>query len=84
MKTRGARDGATVGELAPRRRRSSTTTSRATTPVDDADAARVERRSRSLAVTGVGVREEDDVVRPLPQQVRVVDRAGAGPSTPSG
>ena len=45
--------------------------------VDDLDAARVEhlpfgRRDR------VGVREEDDVVRPLAEEVRVVDRAGAG------
>ena len=43
--------------------------------LDDPDPARVER-SPLGGGDGGGVREEDDVVRPLPEQVRVVDRAG--------
>ena len=53
------------------------TTRRSTDPVDDRDAAGVERRALA-GRDGVRVREEDHVVGPLAQEVRVLDGPGAG------
>jgi hypothetical protein len=46
-------------------------------PLDHFDSARVERRLLALCY-GVVVREEEDVVRPLPQEMRMVDGTGSG------
>ena len=64
-------------------RRSSATTSRATSAHHDLDLAGAELCSLDVGEL-VGVGEEDDVVGPLADEQRVVDRTGMEPSTPRG